>query len=129
MPSNETVGIGIFIIMTFVIFIVAIFWIFLVPMWTKEKELLKSNSQLKEVNLDNSELPIYFGEMRWREEYEKLLTVLVRANAVAEYFYSYGTGSGHPSIQKYYEARQEFIDWRIKQKEEILLETNGEANS
>ncbi len=58
-----------------------------------------------------------FREMRWKEEYEKLLTVLVQANGMADHFYSYGTGKGHPSIQEYKKARDEFIDWRIKQRE------------
>ena len=62
-------------------------------------------------------LDLGLREIKWKEEYEKLLTVLVQANGMAEHFYSYGTGRGHPSIDKYHKARNEFIDWRIKQRE------------
>ncbi len=47
------------------------------------------------------------------------------------------TGEGHPSINEYYKTRNEFIDWRIKQREEKkdldfldkVKDRNGETES
>lgn len=49
------------------------------------------------------------------EERKRLLDVFVSANAMAENYYADGTGKGHPSIQGYYRARDEFTEWLMAQ--------------
>ena len=58
----------------------------------------------------------------WREEYEKLLEMIVRANAMAENYYADGKGSGHPSIRKFHKARDEFFDWRRANAPELITD-------
>jgi len=43
-----------------------------------------------------------------------MLDMLVYANAMAENYYADGKGDGHPSIRKFREARDDYIQWRIK---------------
>ncbi len=45
------------------------------------------------------------------EERKRLLDVFVAANAMAENYYADGIGEGHPSIQRYHRARDEFTEW------------------
>jgi len=51
------------------------------------------------------------------EERKRLLDVFVLANAMAENYYADGRGSGHPSIKRYYRARDEFTEWLMYQSE------------
>ena len=55
------------------------------------------------------------------EERKRLLTLIVRANAVAEDLSVETTTSKHrPTLTRYYKERDEFVEWLIAQERNSL---------